>query len=644
MCGIGGIYNPDGFSPQTVIKMSETIRHRGPDDEGYSFVDFKNVFTPLRGKNTIKEMEYLKPVNEVEGEIKLALLHRRLSIIDLKPSGHQPMSSMQNDLTIVFNGEIYNYIELRDELKKSGYSFKSESDTEVILASYQHWSEKCVDHFLGMWAFVILDIRRNILFCSRDRFGIKPFYFIHEGTKFAFSSEIKALLVIPGITPELETKNAIEFLTNGNQYFFDKTFFRGINQLPPGHNLIYSLNEHRLSLHSFYNLYASDNFNSIGLEEAIQEFHRLVADSIKIHLRADVPIGTCLSGGLDSSTIVAMLSDQNLPYKLNTFSASFPGDSVDETYFIKKLKPLYNFSDHYTYPDPQKLWKEIDLLLWHQDVPVQSTSLFAQWEVMSLAQKASVKVLLDGQGMDEILGGYSEFIGAYLLGQISRIQIIKVIKSLRYLKSNYKTTPVYNELSRALFYLFPQSFRSYIYSTRRLGPSIIGEKYKDVSKKIIFKTRITNSIRETSIYSIRNILPVLLRYEDRNSMAFSIESRVPFLDHRLVEFCVNLPDDFKIHNGWTKYVLRKSSEKYLPYEITWRKEKLGFITPEKIWMEALSEELKLLIKRHEIPDIIDKKELLKVMNNRISNKINLGEIWKIILFIKWIKVFNIKID
>jgi asparagine synthase (glutamine-hydrolysing) len=357
-----------------------------------------------------------------------------------------------------------------------------------------------------------------------------------------------------------------------------------------------------------------------------------------------VPIGTCLSGGLDSTTILAHVMKEKLRYKMSTFTASFPGDKVDETPFIRSLKNLYDFSDYYTYPDLNRQWQEIDKFLLHQELPVQSTSMFAQWEVRKLAHENSVKVLLDGQGMDEIIGGYSEFIGSLLMGHLTNGRLLKFVKALKDLKNNYRTSSVVTEFNRAMFYYLPEWMRYKTYSSQRIGPRVISDDYAGTLKSIKFPIRITNSIRETSLIAIQNILPVLLRYEDRSSMAFSIESRVPYLDHRIVEFCVNLPDELKIHNGWTKYILRKSSEPYLPAGIIWRKEKFGFITPEKSWKQELIRGLTDFLNNNKIPDIIDRKKMNKIINYNMEDKINLGEVWKVILFIQWYNIYRFEGD
>ncbi len=502
MCGIAGVYDPNGVDISSIEKISQTIRHRGPDDEGYLFLDAADIMVPLRGEDTIEELTDLAHLKGHKGSIKLALIHRRLSIIDLSPSGHQPMLTPDGTLAIIFNGEIYNYIELRAELEKPGYTFRSGSDTEVILAAYRQWGEQCVMRFVGMWAFVIFDRPKNILFCSRDRFGIKPFYYTERKGSFAFASEIKALLAANNTGPGLHRPNAIEFLVNNNQNFSGSTFISGINELLPGHNLVYNLAGNNSVLKQYYKLNKSDDLNDISHDEAVSMFSRLINDSISLHIRSDVPVGSCLSGGLDSSTIIAHLAEKELPGGLSTFTASFPGTPIDECQYINKLKNLYEFSDHFTYPDLKKLISETDPFLWHQDLPVQSTSMFAQWEVMKLANHHRVKVLLDGQGMDEILGGYSEFVGAYLLGQLSGLHFGKFLRTTKDLRTTYRTSRVANELARALFYYIPGPLRYSIYSSKRTGPSLISPEYKNVIKKIKFRRRISDSIRETSLISI----------------------------------------------------------------------------------------------------------------------------------------------
>jgi asparagine synthase (glutamine-hydrolysing) len=639
MCGIYGIFSKEGFDPNILIDASKTMKHRGPDDEGYYI---SNEFTShfLLGEDSIEQanLEHVESYSNIR--VNVGIVHRRLSIIDITVNGHQPMAYAygDNEIIITFNGEIYNYIELRKDLINKGYSFKTGSDTEVILVSYLEYGTDCIKKFIGMWAFAIYDKKKKILFCSRDRFGIKPFYYCFVKNIFAFASEIKLLHIHQITTPILNRNNAISFISYGDQSHGGETMFQNIFELQPSHNLIFDLCSYSIRIERYYNLKNS----SIVFENVEDTFEMLLTDSIKLHSRSDVEIGTCLSGGLDSSTIVSLLHNPDLKYPIKTFSAIFPNQAIDESDFIHKLNNYYPFVAHYTSPNYSMFWKEFDKLIWHQDLPIQSTSPFAQWEVMKLANLNGIKVLLDGQGADEILGGYSEFVGAYLLKLLSNFKISALIKLARSLSLNYETSNYKNDLLRAIFQYLPNPIKSQIYKTKRIGPSFIKQSdLIDISIRKIDR-RIMNSIRDTSIHSIETTLMTLLRYEDRNSMAFSIESRVPFLDHRLVEFCINLPDDYKIKNGWTKYILRNSNIHRLPKEINWRKEKLGFVTPEAKWSFAIKKNLIEYMNDSKAPDFIDKLAIIKNIENDSLNPINSSELWKIISFIKWIEIFNVK--
>ncbi len=639
MCGIAGIINPTGIEPGILTKISSIIKHRGPDDEGFMVIDECNETHLLKGKHSIPEFDHLPSAEALSGVVKLAFVHRRLSVNKGGAVGHQPLMQSETGLSIVYNGVIYNNAELRQELETLGYKFENGNDAEVILNSYLYWSDLCVNHIVGMWAFAIFDQNKKILFCSRDRFGIKPFYYYEKPELFVFASEIKVILSLPGINAALDEENSIEFLVNSNMNFHGKTFFRGINELQQGHNLIYDLGKQRLSVYRYYQLPISGIHDFISPHEALERFNELIDSSLNCHLSSDFPVGTSLSGGLDSCTILTRMLNKNLPYRVNTFTAAFPGNNADETTYIQALRKRYDFSDYYTYPDINKVLSEAELFFWHQEQPVQNTSMFAHWEVIKLANQHSVKVLVNGQGMDEILGGYSEFVGSFLFGKLTGGHIIEFINEYSKLKNNYKTSSINNELFRTLFYYLPSALRNNIYSRKRIGPSIISKDYNYVLKRIRFEKRISNSMSETSVMSINNILPALLRYDDRNSMAFSIESRMPFLDHRLVEFCVNLPDNLKIYSGWTKYILRKSSEPYLPPEITWRKDKFGFVTPEKIWTDNFKKHIHDFMMGSNMPAIIDKNKMAEILTCEEDNSIKIGEIWKLLLFVKWFNTF-----
>jgi asparagine synthase (glutamine-hydrolysing) len=643
MCGIAGFINSEGVDATFLKVMSNTLQHRGPDDEGFA-ISGKSVFTNYyKGEDSISEvsllpniLEHQKTVNDTVG-----LLHRRLSILDLSAAGHQPMT-YQNKYTIVFNGEIYNYKELKKELLQKGFEFVSDTDTEVILAAYSYWGQNCVAHFVGMWAFAIYDKEKNNLFISRDRFGIKPLYFFQSKTLFAFASEIKALLQIDAIKPDANMTSVFEYISFGTTADPSANLFKYIQVLAPAHNLIINTETLQTTVTSYYNLKENVyNYKLPGANEIHNTFNHYLNDSIDLQLRADVAIGSTLSGGLDSSTIVAMAASKLSGVPFKTFTAAYHEKEIDESDFAKKVVADYkNIDAYFTYPNSKTYWNDIDKLIWHQDLPINSTSMFAQWEVMKLANQQNVKVLLDGQGADEILGGYYNFAGIYLIEKLKHLQLSSFIKERKELQKKFSPN-INNTLGRAFYYFTPEFMQRNIRSKKRLGMGAISQSFQKKLEKIDVPARGGKTFKEQSLLSVQFGLQDLLRYEDRNSMAFSIESRVPFLDHRLVEFSIALNNDWKIKNGWTKYILRKSAEPLLPKEVVWRKYKMGFLTPQKIWKEQSKKELTLFINDTNIPDFLNKDYLLKLNNAEITNSSHLSEFWKLISFIKWIEIFKV---
>jgi asparagine synthase (glutamine-hydrolysing) len=636
MCGIAGIFSGRPLQPEMLKRISATIRHRGPDDEGFFVSGNDHAF--LRGNETVNGLPDLKHIDEHKETFSLGFVHRRLSIIDVTEAGHQPMKENERGLVIVYNGEVYNYREIRTELEQNGYRFSSESDTEVILQAYKYWGKDCVKRFMGMWAFAIYDPANREIFLSRDRFGIKPLYYFHDKELFAFSSEIKALFEIEGILPVASEKRSFEFITYGSSSDPDKNLFESIHQLKPGCNLVFNCSNEKIKEEKYYQL--SEQLYSIDENRAEQQFSELLENSVQLHLRSDVETGSALSGGLDSSTIVALAADIFLNKPFRTFTAAYNEKAVDESFYADQvISSRKNIQAFKVYPTAANYWKDIDKLVWHQDFPIGSTSMFAQWEVMKAASQQKVKVLLDGQGADEILGGYYNFAGIYLLAQLKKLHLLKYFHEKKCLKENF--TPAINTaIGRAGFYFLPSFVQKQLRSKKRLSFDFISEKYKKKVAAVEVPDRGGRSFREQSLLSIRFGLQDLLRYEDRNSMAFSIESRVPFLDHRLVEFCLSFPDELKIKDGWTKYILRKKAAKIIPEQITWRKDKMGFLTPQQTWKNELKNELKEFINGTPVPDFINKNYLLQLCDRDISNSSHLSEFWKMISFIKWWQIYK----
>jgi asparagine synthase (glutamine-hydrolysing) len=642
MCGIAGIVSESIIDPGQLISMSYSIRHRGPDDEGFLlFGTRERSVLQCRGKDTIQNLRDLKSIDSVsEREINIGFVHRRLSIIDLSETGHQPMCDASGKFWITYNGEIYNYPELRNELK-SGYKFVTHSDTEVILAAYSKWGVSCVERFIGMWAFAILDLTRNSILLSRDRFGIKPLYFTNSLGRIAFASEIKALLESKLIQPVADIKNLVQYIAYGN--IMEKTLFKGVSSLKPGCNLHINLNDFSYTEECFYHLSSKRHIHYDKEEIEIRNYFDLLSDSVRIHLRSDVPVGSCLSGGLDSSAIVSLAAPLFSPGVFKTFTASYPGRSIDEVKYAKLVAHTQsNIDQVFCYPESDGFFNDLDKIIYHNDFPINSTSVYAQWEVMRTVSENKIKVLLDGQGADEVLGGYYPFAGIYMIDELLNFRFFSIPKNYRSIKKNF-TSQINTVIGRALYYFLPSFIQKMIRTRMRLGPDLISKNYKFLINSLEVPDLGGKSYYQYSLNSIRWGLTELLRYEDRNSMAFSIESRVPFLDHRLVEFTLSLENEYKLHNGWTKYILRRATESILPKEISYRRDKIGFATPQKEWKSEKNKFLIDYINQARIPEILDKQMISSLCNTELTNPTQNSEFWKIISLIKWFEIFNVSL-
>jgi asparagine synthase (glutamine-hydrolysing) len=645
MCGIGGIIDLSGINPDLLQKMSYILRHRGPDDEGY-FISGIGFSENCKGDETISELSRLKHINLFRGyrhPVTLGLIHRRLSIIDLEETGHQPMKYQDGKLVILFNGEIYNYIELREELSTRGFRFHSTSDTEVILASFVAWGHSCVERFVGMWAFAIYDIDKQSIFLSRDRFGIKPLYYSFRNGRFAFASETKALILTGIIEPRADITAALEYIAFGANSDPYGNLFKGIKTIPPGTNVIFNIPEQKIDQYNYYDLGKQIKYRQ-NLNDSMNHFEHfrdLFSQSIKIHLRSDVPVGSCLSGGLDSGSIVAFSSVLSGYSPIKTFTASFPGLRIDERPLVEKLALKFrNISAFYCTPTIEQFWTDLDKISWYQDLPFNTTSIYSQWEVMKLAHENGSKVLLDGQGADETLGGYNPYAGVYLIQKLRKFKLQQFFREYYALRKNF-TAQINGAISRAAFYYLPENLMLIFRNRQRAGSKMISQNYVNDLPGISVPQRGGVSFSDLSISSFKFGLSQLLRYEDRNSMAFSIESRVPFLDHRLVEYTIALDDDIKINNGWSKFILRKSAEPFLPEEITWRKNKLGFVTPQERWKKDDKKYLISYINDSVIPPVLNKDFIISMIDAKTDSAAKTSEFWKILSFIKWSEIYKI---
>lgn len=590
MCGIAGLFgktNIENWLP-ALRKACDIAEHRGPDGKGFAIF---NTHKP----NAAYRVSY-NDLPEMNGAT-LALAHRRLAIIDLSDTGRQPMSNEDETVWIVYNGEVYNYLELRKQLGKMGHLFRSNSDTEVILHAYEAWGTGCVEYLNGIWAFAITDLKNRKLFCSRDRFGVKPFYYYLAGEQFVFASEIKQLLCFPFVRKKLNQRMVHDYLVYAALEHCDETFFEGVCKLPHGNNLVLDLTDGSVVIEPYYNpkLMIDDK---ITFHDAAEEFQRLLSDSVRIQLRSDVEVGSCLSGGLDSSSIVCLMNAQlksmGRDATQHTFSSHFHVKEANEIEYMQEVIRGTGVNALFVYPRGEDLIDELSHLVFHHDEPFGSTSIFAQWSVFKLVNHHGIKVMLDGQGADEQLAGY---VGLYPY-LFQELEMKKRFLNLAFEKWRYSQHHDKNWLSlTSLKWLkkmaFPSNGGADTFTTHtnwinsKWARTHAGSTPFQINKP-------SNPFGELEVLNnylyqltFRGNLQQLLRYEDRDSMAFSVEARVPFLDYRIVELVFRLPSNYKIRNGYTKAVMRRGMAGVLPEKIRWRTSKLGFATPERLWQQSV---------------------------------------------------------
>jgi asparagine synthase (glutamine-hydrolysing) len=537
--------------------MRDSISHRGPDDAG---------FWQAPGGNAM-------------------LGSRRLAILDLSPSGHQPMADESSGLVIAFNGEIYNYLELASQLASSGCRFRSRTDTEVLLKSYEKWGEGCLEHLNGMFAFAIWDEHRETLFAARDRFGEKPFYFYQDANRelLAFGSEIKALVAGRLFAARPDPGAVCSFLTGEGIDAGRETIVENVFALPPAHALRFSWRERSLKIWRYWDLDGERRILFSDDQQYADRFCELLTDSVRLRLRSDVSVGSSLSGGLDSSTIVGLVARTKPPAGQETFSARFSETPFDEGPHIERMAAFSGVRNHSVYPDPSDLPEEIEALTWQQDAPFHSSSIYAQWCVMRLARDHGVTVLLDGQGADEILAGYHSYFSSCIVELLRRYRVLAAAGALwRYTVAHGRT-----QLPLICAGLLPAALRSPAKAWRR--PRAIDKDFQRMWRRpgAVAKEKFHHPLHQLLYETLTETsLPALLRYADRNSMAFSREVRLPFLDHRLVEYLFAIPADQKIDGSTTKIVLRNATRGILPEQIRNRRDKIGFAPPENVWLQG----------------------------------------------------------
>lgn len=577
-----------------MIKANQMVSHRGPDDEGYLLWGSNNELQVFAGSDTALQTKSVHQYPIIPDDTKdwrVGLGHRRLSIIDLSPAGHQPMVLQHAGLSITYNGEIYNYLELREELKFMGCVFHTHTDTEVILHAWNTWGEKALHRFNGMFAFVLLDTKKKKLYAVRDRFGVKPLYYTQTPGYIAFASEVKQLRTLPEYRFKLDEQIAYDYLRYGLIDHAAQTFDSGIDQVMPGTMVTVDISTGDFKTSVWYTLQPK---TWKGTEqEACDRFYELLKDSVKLRMRSDVPVGSALSGGLDSSTIVCLmrevLTDQGAgDHLIKTITSCQEDKKYDEWEYANEVINKVKADAYKVFPSFEKLLNDLEKMMWHMDYPFGSTSQFSQWCVFEGAKKQGLSVMIDGQGADEQLAGYGGndlALYAGLFNQLRWTELIREASAYKKSKGNWPIGFLLGVLQQHMPYGLVK-FSTKKYADKDESLQWLTFKTEEINKPHYPRNLQAGLIQQLSMQP----LPSLLRYEDRNSMAFSVESRVPFMDYRLIEFTLGLPEKFIYRRGERKYILRQSLRGVVPEEILERKDKMGFVSPEERWIKEEGKE------------------------------------------------------
>ena len=592
MCGIFGWIPVGRFqnhdAREAALTLEEKMRHRGPNDAGFV------IFPAQADKAEQTEQTYSR-----QEAFRLLLGQTRLSILDLSPAGHQPMRSACGRYTLTYNGEVYNYRELRDELRAEGVSFHSETDTEVVLQALIRWGKSALCKFSGMFAFAMFDAQKNTLFCARDFFGIKPFFWHLGETGFCFASEIPALLCIPGIPRKVDPVSAYQYLCYGQYDTGPSTMLAHVQSLPPAHCCTIQIgNLESLSIERYWQPEINAEL-PISFDDAAAQLRQIFLDSVRLHLRSDVPLGTALSGGIDSSAVTCAVRHLEPEADLHTFSFIAPGSDVSEEAWADMVAVKTGAIHHTVTVQPEDLRKDMDALLLSQGEPFGSTSIYAQYRVFQLARECGITVTLDGQGADELLAGYHGYPGPRFA---SLLRAGNLGGACRFLKASHQWP------GRTWGYLVKQSAREFVpewltplalrcvgrsaapawLDTEQLRQEGVSLLRQDIRQQLYPSSR---RLKQTLAYQLTwNGLPQLLRHGDRNAMAHSIESRVPFLTKEMAEFCMSLPEEYLVDmQGCSKSIFRKAMRGLVPDAVLDRKDKVGFATPERQWIHVLSD-------------------------------------------------------
>ena len=631
MCGLAVVLALPGHRvPATLCaKLDAALEHRGPDASG--------------------QATYLRDGAACAPEAaEVALVHRRLSIIDLDARANQPMSSADGRYVVIFNGEIYNYVELREELARAGHSFQTTSDTEVLIAAFASWGEQALRRFVGMFAFALLDRQRRELVLARDPFGIKPLFFASGGALFAVASEIGPLLDVPGVRRDIDQARTCLFLSTGQTDESERTMFAGVRSLPAGSFARIALNAPSVRPISYWTPSVAPYERAPGF--AARELRETFLDSVKLHLRSDVATGIALSGGIDSSSILACARHVGGPkLDLRTFSFTATGSEVDETPYIEIAARAVGAQSHMVRIEPDEIVSDIDRLVAVQGEPFGSLSMYAQHRVMGLARQHGIKVILDGQGADELFAGYRPYLARRLTELLASFRVSEAIRFLRAMVSLPGASPVL--IAQALEPAVSPRLRGLL--RRMIGrpvlpPWIDARWFADRTALTTVRslTGGTRFFHDALVQGLtETVLPALLRYGDRNSMAFSIESRVPFLTPALADLAYSLPAAQLVDSRATsKAVLRLAMRGIVPDAILDRRDKVAFSTPDRMWARSLQPWFVRTFSSDAARSLpwLKPDLALQALEQRTARSAPFGfDLWRTISVIRWIERFNV---
>ena len=601
MCGIAGSYDPQGrVKLGRLQRMSALMRHRGPEDEGVVLLEARGGRAMVLGGPDTPEAVYAAALPYTPGRGKqdgasslmtspahVGLVHRRLSFLDLSAAGHGPMCDASSELWITYNGEVYNYLELRAELQGMGEQFTTGTDVEVVLAAYRRWGRDCLKRFNGMFAFALWDGKRRELFCARDRFGVKPLYYQWEGDGITFASDPRTLVLSRERAPKLRRDAVLDFVALDWVDHEASTFFEDVLQLPAAHYLV--VGEGGIVLTQWWQLDPRRHASGTPADWA-HEFAERFTDAVKLRLRSDVEVGSCLSGGLDSSAVVTTATKQ-LGQPMHAFTCAYDeGPAYDERPYVRAVIEATGAHSHVIVPDGGDFWSCFDALTDMQGEPTAGSGLYSQWKVMELAHRAGIKALLDGQGGDETLAGYGRYLPTRLRDLLVSCEPGQFMNLLGPVADKLGVTTT---LALTFEPWLPGALVGGLRSRfgqgkeRVLSPMVRGAAKARAAAVPRPPTNFDSGLRNHLAFdTLTRMLPSLLRYEDRNSMAFSIETRLPFLDYRLVEFAFSLPDDQRLEGTTTKAIMRRALADRLPPAGARRRDKMGFETPADLWLRG----------------------------------------------------------